>query len=609
MLQFINNIRSKQGFVDLHVHTNDSYGEEMDLMNLTPEELLESVYQYTQKYDNCPVTFAVTDHNSIEAVRKIKQIIESDKEKYAHINFISGCEFSCSAGSLGTFTNLNGYTRNIAKNFHMLAYNFDENNEDIKFITNLYSTRRANTILCNNIYISAGSFVIATQNILKDHNIILPITEFKDINLNTKKTSLQDFVKEIVTYCEKFNISEDVKKDIETQLISRNILHLGKLDCMEIMEIVENAGGSCVLAHPYITKLSNWAKHNATEFEQFVDEKLRENNITTTPNLKAYDKFLKYMIYTLKYKAVSPTTHKKLKGLIGIETLHASCFDRPYRLSNLTKFAREYNLYMTCGGDSHGNLIRSSMLSRFISACSCDDYFSNNVVATKCALATELIKGITPATRDCRLSFNQQFRIIKTRGEEVTELDYDAFRQEIVYPTPTSRANFRSNINNITNSPTNSTTSRSTNSATTSRTSTPANTTVNSTPHTETSTTEVPKTLSDATENPLDEVLNIIQTGTNNIITINNVLQDLVDKNYSPQFAMEKYRSLFIYKRAITLALKNTRSNKPMLEDNEQANNFLELFKLNKKLSKQFRKKYEKAYYSNTSKKDTIKED
>lgn len=131
MLQFINKIRSKEGFVDLHIHTNDSYGEEMDLMNLSPEELLESIYLYTLNNDHCPVTFAVTDHNSIEAVTKIRKIIENDKDKYAHINFISGCEFSCSAGSLGTFTNLNGYRRNIAKNFHMLAYNFDENNEDM----------------------------------------------------------------------------------------------------------------------------------------------------------------------------------------------------------------------------------------------------------------------------------------------------------------------------------------------------------------------------------------------------------------------------------------------------------------------------------------------
>lgn len=545
MLQFINKIRSKEGFVDLHIHTNDSYGEEMDLMNLSPEELLESIYLYTLNNDHCPVTFAVTDHNSIEAVTKIRKIIENDKDKYAHINFISGCEFSCSAGSLGTFTNLNGYRRNIAKNFHMLAYNFDENNEDMQFITKLYSTRRKNTILCNNIYISAGTFVIATQNILKDYGIIVPITKFKGINLETKNIDLQGFVEEIVSYCDKFNVDEKIKEDIKQQLLSRNILHLGKIDCMEIMEIVEKAGGYCVLAHPYIVKLSTWTKNNTAEFESVLNDLLKRNHISTTPNLKNYDKFLKYMIYSLKYNAVSPTTNKKLNGIIGIETLHASVFDRPYCLPNLVKFAKEYKLYMTCGGGSHGNLLKGSVLSRFISTCSCDDYFSNNIVATNCALVDAFKKGITQNNKDCYLDFDHQFRIVKTKAD-TTELNYDSLRSEIIYRVDRTNRTNKAPI-----------------------------------------------------QENMQEILNIIQTGINNIKTVNKALKDLVNNDYSPALAMNKYRELNIYKGAITLALKNTRRHKPMLENNAQATEFLEFFKENKNLTKLFRKKYESVYYGN----------
>lgn len=564
MLQFINKIRSKEGFIDLHIHTNDSYGEEMDLMNLSPEELLESIYLYSANNNDCPVTFAVTDHNSIEAVTKIRKIIESDKDKYAHINFISGCEFSCSAGSLGTFTNLNGYQRNIAKNFHMLAYNFDENNEDMQFITKLYSTRRKNTILCGGIYISAGTFVIATQNILKDYGIIVPITKFKDITLETKDVSLQDFVEQIIDYCDNFNVNEKIKEDIRQQLLSRNILHLGKIDCMEIMEIVENAGGNCVLAHPYLVKLSKWAEKSNATFNSFLNEKIRNNNIKISRKLTHYDRFLKYMIYSLKYNAVSPTTNKKLKGIIGIEALHQSNFDRTYCFPNLIDFAKEYNLYLSCGSDSHGNLLKGAILFRFISACSCDDYFSNNIVVTNCALVDELKKGITKNNRDCELDFDEQFRIIKTKINTITELNRDLLQKEIVYIAPKQKAKKKSG-----------------------------------------ETTNKPK----SQEEILKILATAIKNGKENLIKMIDVLNDLIENDYEPKFAMTKYRELLVYNHDISFALKNIKSNKPLLENDLEVQEFLKLYKENKKLAKIFRKKYESLYYSNLPKKAYQRED
>lgn len=568
MLQFIDNIKSKKGFVDLHIHTNDSYGDEMDLMNLTPEELLESIYQYTLKNDHCPVTFAVTDHNSIDAVKKIRAIIERDKEKYAHINFISGCEFSCSAGSLGTFTNLNGYNRNIAKNFHMLAYNFDENNEDIQFITKLYSTRRNNTIFCGNMYISAGSFIFATQNILKDHGIILPITEFKGINLNTKNTKLQDFVSEIVEYCDKFNVGEEIKQDIHDQLISRNVLQLGKLDCMEIMEIVENAGGNCVLAHPYLVKLSKWANKDELEFEKFLNNKLSENKISSRPNYKNFDKFLKYMIYTLKYKAVSPTTNKKLQGIVGLETLHQTNFDKKYCLPNLTDFAEEYKLYMTCGSDCHGTLIRGSILSKFIRLNSSNDLYTNNVVVTDCALAKEFLNSekIKP---DCKLSFDEQFKIYKTNENETLKLNYSLLNQE----AKRSKQHSHNNKNNSNNNNSKNNSNNKSN-----------------------------KTKFYFAQNDLEDILNIIQTGKNNIEIVNKNLQKLIDDDYDPNEAMKEYKRLGVYKKAIVFAIKNINSNKSLFNNNEQTKEFITLFQEHKKLSNLFRKKYESVYYKNTPK-------
>lgn len=560
MLQFIDNIKSTKGFVDLHIHTNDSYGDEMDMMNLSPEELLESIYQYTLKNGKCPVTFAVTDHSSIEAVAKIKKIINSDKQKYAHIKFISGCEFSCSGGSLGTFINSQGFRKNIVKNFHVLAYNFDENNEDMQFITKLYSTRRNNMILCNNIYFSAGLFVVATQNILKDHEIILPITAFKDISLDTSNETIYSFVDKILNFCDKLDVDKTILDDIKTQLLNRNILHLGKIDCMEFMEIVESAGGYCVLAHPYLIKISSWAKKSITTFENFLENMIIEHKIKVGKYDYNNDKFLKYMIYKLRYKAVSPITGKKLHGIVGIEALHSTNFDRPFCLPNLLKIAKEYNLFLSCGSDSHGSLIKGSILSRFLNANSCDDYNYNNVVVTNCALANALLNKTVD--QNCSLSFDEQFRIEKFTDKKIVRLNFKALNKEVVY------IKSKKKVKKISEN--------------------------------------VDKSKSE--KDSLEILSTAIKIGKENLNKMIATLKDLIENDYEPKVAMAKYQELSTYTKEILFVIRGFKRNKTIIENDLDAKEFLDLFKENKKLAKIFKRKYESIYFSN-SKKDYENED
>ena len=170
MLQFYDRIVPKCGFVDLHNHTNDSYGEEMNRMNISPEELLESVYEYTQ-INNTNATFSITDHNSIEGVQKVDLLMKSNPKKYDKINFISGAEFTCSAGSLGEIKNDEGHIKNIFSNFHMLAYGFNPFDDELSFLCKLHSTKKINSIIAlttkgTPLKISAGAYVLSIKSLI-----------------------------------------------------------------------------------------------------------------------------------------------------------------------------------------------------------------------------------------------------------------------------------------------------------------------------------------------------------------------------------------------------------------------------------------------------------
>lgn len=433
MIQFVDQIISKKGFVDLHIHTNDSYGEEMDKMELTPEELLESCYLYSEKNNSSPVTFAITDHNSIDGVQKVDLLIKSDPKKYQNIHFIPGCEFTCSAGSLGTFTDSKGHIKNIIKNFHMLAYGFNPFDEDIQFLCKLHSTRKDNSVFytSTNKYdekitmkISAGAYVLAIKNIMKDYGYDVSIKNFKDVNLKTRNIDEQTYIKYLMNYITKFNLPTLVTSDIERQLKSRNIIHLGRLDCMEVMDIVEKAGGYCVLAHPYLLEVASDLKHDKPEAKKLLKNLLKLRKIDHLDSESFYTMLIRYVTHVLKYETIDKYQQKKLNGIVGMEVLHSTSTYDKKDLNTLVEIAEKNNLYMTGGSDSHGTLLKNCMLSRFVDNEIMKDENINNIVMTNNLFASNLVNG-KKFDLNCYKSFDEQIKIILTNNNLEENLPFE----------------------------------------------------------------------------------------------------------------------------------------------------------------------------------------
>ncbi len=421
MLQFYNRILPKCGFVDLHNHTNDSYGEEMNQMNITPEELLESAYEYT-KQTSSDVTFAITDHNSIEGVQKVDLLLKSNPKKYDKINFISGCEFTCSAGSLGEITNDEGHIKNIYSNFHMLAYGFNAFDETLSFLCKLHSTKRANSVLVKTdkatIKISAGAYVLSIKNILKDYGIILSLEDFKDVNLKTDNIDEKTYINYLMTYIEKFKLEEMVKKDIFYQLCNRNIISLGRLDCLEVMEVVESAGGVCVLAHPFLIRLGTFAKDNEKKTMALLKRKLKKIGEKFNDDDNVYILSLKYIVSKLSKHAHSLDNNKRLKGIVGIENLHFSSTLHSNFFERVNNIAKENNLYITCGSDSHGSLKAPNMLSMFTAKSELTNNVKNDIVAKNCLFAEKLLDGSIKNDLKCNKSFDEQITLVQNQNNK-----------------------------------------------------------------------------------------------------------------------------------------------------------------------------------------------
>lgn len=421
MLQFYDRIVPKCGFVDLHNHTNDSYGEEMNRMSLSPEELLESVYEYTQ-INNANATFSITDHNSIEGVQKVDLLMKSNPKKYEKINFISGVEFTCSAGSLGEIKNDKGHIKNIFSNFHMLAYGFNPFDDELSFLCKLHSTKKINSIIAlttkgTPVKISAGAYVLSIKNILKDYGIRLSLKDFKDVNLKTDGLDEKTYVQYLMTYIEKFKLTETIKKDIFYQLCNRNIISLGRLDCLEVMEIVEKAGGYCVLAHPFLIKLGSYASNNKTKTNNFLKRMLTKFNVPFKQKDSIKVLAMKYVINKLSKSVKSISTNQNLTGIVGIEALHVSSTLNYEFFEKVVEIAKENNLYITCGSDSHGTL-KSNMLSNFTAIKNVAPNTKNNIVAKNCLFSSRVLDGTIKQNIKCKEDFDDQICLVHSQDSK-----------------------------------------------------------------------------------------------------------------------------------------------------------------------------------------------
>ena len=142
-MRYLNRATTQRSFIDLHNHTDLSYGSEMGKMNITPLQFLEEMREYSEKYNKI-VTFSITDHNDVIANRIIMREIEKNPEKYKNIRYIPGVEYSVCADSIGVCYDKNGKQQPIIKNnrVHLLAYGLDTYNPDVMYLNTLMSNSK-----------------------------------------------------------------------------------------------------------------------------------------------------------------------------------------------------------------------------------------------------------------------------------------------------------------------------------------------------------------------------------------------------------------------------------------------------------------------------------
>ena len=397
MLQFINKIGVKNGFVDLHNHTDRSFGEERNRMNLSPVDLLNSALAYSTNNNGASVTFAITDHNNIESVFEVQEQIAKNPELYKNIHFIKGCEFSCGGSCFGKTIDENGNKHRIIKGFHMLAYNFDENNEKLNFVTKLYDDSLERAFVRDNTKVSSGRYILSLRNLMFEDGLYVPLEEFYDCNLDTSKTTADKFVKNLLEMCKaKFCLTEEYCQTLYTKLFSTEFFKTFKIEAMELAEIVEEAGGCVVLAHP---NLISFAKSYERLYASEINKKYK--------NLEQ----VKFVVSNLK-NFVSPYTNKNIRGLVGMEVLHSANFNASNAFEKLLQIAKDNQMYITCGSDSHGTLLQSYFSEIFPRRFSLD--LGINIMSVNKNLFADMICNNTLQNNyNCTLDFEQQIKVVE----------------------------------------------------------------------------------------------------------------------------------------------------------------------------------------------------
>ncbi len=189
--------------IDLHMHTTYSDG------TLSCEEIMLELEKKNIKY------FAITDHENIESVSEMKELIKKNKVK---LNYIPGVEIA------STY---------LDKEFHLTVYGFDEKNNELRQLLNKIGQIRIDYGLNIISYIE--------KNLIKDGSVT--ISDFLEYEDNPKLGGWKalnylienKIVDSIVDY---FELLGDFSVD--------KIFPDPKL----VVEIAKKAGGTVFLAHP-----------------------------------------------------------------------------------------------------------------------------------------------------------------------------------------------------------------------------------------------------------------------------------------------------------------------------------------------------------------------
>lgn len=197
--------------IDLHVHSHFSDG------SLTPKQILEFAYK------NDVNILSITDHDTLDAYSPDL----FSYAKYHHIELIPGVEIS---------------TQYQQHGFHVLGYHVNIENQELNQV--LYSLRNARNDYLKDVAIKLRRLgYIIHENDFQSINIITKLHIAKNVinNKQNKEQLLKHF-----SYIPTFG------EFIETMMNEGCPAYVKKksITPMEASQIIKNAGGMVVLAHP-----------------------------------------------------------------------------------------------------------------------------------------------------------------------------------------------------------------------------------------------------------------------------------------------------------------------------------------------------------------------
>ena len=234
--------------VDFHMHSTFSDGVE------TPEQLLQHAVESDLKM------IALTDHDEIAGIDKMLDI-ESP------IQIITGCEFSA---------------HYKGKDIHILGYGFNHHDEGLNKFIAFFKEKRESRIK-----------EIISRCISHGYNI--SFTELEALYPNTKSYGRPHVARLLIDH----GYAKDVQEVFDSILNSKSPCYIPKvkLEVSEILDIIHNANGLAVLAHPklvrnddYVTELLNYgfdgvevyhSKHDQEDEQKYL-AMAKERNLFIT---------------------------------------------------------------------------------------------------------------------------------------------------------------------------------------------------------------------------------------------------------------------------------------------------------------------------------------
>ncbi|MBE7082294.1 MAG: hypothetical protein E7378_01255 [Clostridiales bacterium] len=332
-------------FVDMHMHTIFS---DEELCDMSIEQLLQKCQEKAEQLGgDCVISIA--DHNTILGVKKARELMAQYPERYKNVRLINGVEFTTDLCEMESV-----YGKKVFTRCHTLAYNYDENDPELtaySLITHKHFTANDNI----------GMQICAARRIVNENfGVTIPFTKFLPL-LKLKRTDdfKAAFVQIALQELQANNVtvkSQQINILIQPYIMSRvtdvrEAAALGRITISEMAQMVKNAGGELVIAHPSFINVSRAGiEYCAQKYG------VRYSDIYDPQN----DKYKKGTLITyLKKPKIVLTefieTFESICGykIAGLEAFYGAGFDR--KMFDITEqICAERGLCLSCGSDYHG---------------------------------------------------------------------------------------------------------------------------------------------------------------------------------------------------------------------------------------------------------------